>query len=65
VFWHFGGADPAAFEGLDPEVLATRGIPAKLPMNHSPLYAPLQDPTIELGVRALLGAARAWLADGE
>ncbi|MGW4386630.1 amidohydrolase [Streptomyces sp. NPDC004685] len=65
VFWHFGGADPAAFEGLDPEVLATRGLPAKLPMNHSPLYAPLQDPTIELGVRALLGAARTWLADGE
>lgn len=31
----------------------------------SPQYAPLQDLTIELGVRALLGAARTWLADGE
>jgi hippurate hydrolase len=29
--------------------------------NHSPQYAPLQDPTIELGVRALLGAAGQWL----
>ncbi|MBO1335055.1 amidohydrolase [Streptomyces sp. VRA16 Mangrove soil] len=62
VFWHFGGADPAAFAGVDADTLATRGLPASIPMNHSPLYAPLQDPTIELGVRALLGAARAWLA---
>lgn len=65
VFWHFGGADPAAFEGLDPAALASRGLPPELPMNHSPRYAPLQDPTIELGVRALLGAARSWLGGGE
>ncbi|MGC4946964.1 amidohydrolase [Streptomyces sp. DT224] len=64
VFWHFGGADRAAFEGMDAAALATSGLPAGLPMNHSPLYAPLQDPTIELGVRALLGAALTWLGEG-
>ncbi|NEB81970.1 amidohydrolase [Streptomyces sp. SID14478] len=64
VFWHFGGVDPAAFAGLDAETLAARGLPAEVAVNHSPRYAPLQDPTIELGVRALLGAARTWLADG-
>lgn len=65
VFWHFGGADPAAFAGTTAESLASRGLPPEIPMNHSPYYAPLQDPTVELGVRALLGAARAWLAPGE
>ncbi|WP_425830080.1 amidohydrolase [Streptomyces fractus] len=64
VFWHFGGADPAAFAGLDAGTLASRGLPAEIPVNHSPQYAPLQDPTIELGVRALLGAARTWLGTG-
>ncbi|MEU2248364.1 amidohydrolase [Streptomyces sp. NPDC019224] len=65
VFWHFGGADRAAFGGIDPADLATHGFPAGLPMNHSPLFAPLQDPTIELGVRAMLGAALTWLDGGE
>jgi hippurate hydrolase len=61
VFWHFGGADWAAFAGLDLEALASRGLPDSVPMNHSPQYAPMPDPTIEVGVRALLGAAAAWL----
>ncbi|MEV5611931.1 amidohydrolase [Streptomyces sp. NPDC052225] len=61
VFWHFGGADRAAFEGLEPGTLASRGLPPEVAVNHSPQYAPLQDPTIELGVRAMLGAARTWL----
>ncbi|MGY0492065.1 amidohydrolase [Streptomyces sp. WG-D5] len=65
VFWHFGGTDPAAFAGLDANTLASRGLPAEIPVNHSPHFAPLQDPTIELGVRALLGAARTWLGSPE
>jgi hypothetical protein len=37
-------------------------IVAGLPSNHSPLYAPVEDPTIGVGVGALSAAAREWLA---
>ncbi|MFI6880313.1 amidohydrolase [Streptomyces sp. NPDC050400] len=63
VFWHFGGTDPAAFAGVDRESLAARGLPPEIAVNHSPRYAPRQDPTIEQGVRALLAAAHTWLGD--
>jgi hippurate hydrolase len=61
VFWHFGGADPGLFPDPDPASLVGGGLPPGVAYNHSPQYAPLQDPTIELGVRALLGAAGQWL----
>ncbi len=32
-----------------------------LPSNHSPLFAPVIEPTIRTGVAALTTAARAWL----
>ncbi|ATW51889.1 amidohydrolase [Streptomyces peucetius] len=64
VFWHFGGADPQLFPDASPEALVGGGLPPGVPYNHSPQYAPLQDPTIELGVRALLGAAGQWLGGG-
>ena len=60
VFWLLGGADPAPFaraRGIE----EMRGLTASLPSNHSPLYAPVVDPTIRVGVQALVGAARGWL----
>jgi len=39
-----------------------REIVAGLPSNHSPLFAPVVEPTIRTGVAALTAAARAWLA---
>ncbi|WP_017591526.1 amidohydrolase [Nocardiopsis potens] len=57
-YWLFGGADPevfrTAFEGgtLDRDV----------PSNHSPHFAPVVEPTLSTGVRALTAAALAWLA---
>jgi len=33
-----------------------------LPSNHSPLFAPVVEPTLRTGVAALASAARAWLA---
>jgi hippurate hydrolase len=60
VYWLLGGADPAAFAGLEGES-AVVGRVAELPSNHSPLYAPVIEPTLDLGVRALVAAARTWL----
>jgi hippurate hydrolase len=34
------------------------------PSNHSPLFAPVVEPTIRTGVLALVTAARAWLGAG-
>jgi metal-dependent amidase/aminoacylase/carboxypeptidase family protein len=60
VFWLLGGADPADFAGAHSadEVMARV---AQLPSNHSPLFAPVIEPTISSGVRAMLAAALAWL----
>ena len=60
VFWLLGGADPAVFAGASGlEDIAS--ITAGLPSNHSPLYAPAEDPTISIGTNALSAAAREWL----
>jgi amidohydrolase len=63
VYWLLGGADPAAFADLDlhdiPAVIARVD---ELPMNHSPLFAPVTEPTLAIGVRALVTAAQAWLS---
>ncbi|MFD8008723.1 amidohydrolase [Streptomyces sp. NPDC058955] len=61
VMWHFGGADHALFQDLDPDDVLENGLPASVPTNHSPHYAPVPDPTIRLGVTALLAAAGHWL----
>ena len=61
VYWILGGADPAAFSGTADRESVTRLI-ASLPSNHSPLYAPVLEPTISTGVAALVAAARTWLS---
>ena len=61
VYWLLGGADPAAFAGASGPQDIVR-IVAGLPSNHSPLYAPAEDPTIRIGVNALSAASREWLA---
>lgn len=56
-FWLLGGTDPSLFttgDMTDPALL-------KVPSNHSPHYAPIIEPTITLGVTALVTAARTWL----
>ncbi|MDQ8704962.1 amidohydrolase [Streptomyces sp. LHD-70] len=61
VFWHFGGADPALFQDLDPEAMLTDGLPDTIPVNHSPHFAPVPEPTLRTGVTSLLTAATPWL----
>ena len=54
-FWLFGGADPAVFG-------AAGHIPVDIPVNHSPRFAPVIQPTLDTGTAALVAAALAWLA---
>lgn len=63
VYWVLGGADPDLFAGLTTldEFVDRVG---NLPGNHSPLYAPVPEPTISIGTAALVAAAREWLAEG-
>jgi hippurate hydrolase len=60
VFWLLGGAAPQAFAAAtSAEDIA--GIVKDLPSNHSPLYAPVIQPTLSTGIAALVTAAQAWL----
>jgi hippurate hydrolase len=36
----------------------------ELPSNHSPMYAPLMVPTLDIGAAAFVAAARKWLGEG-
>ena len=56
VFWFVGGTDPQVFA----EAKAS-GTLNRLPSNHSPRFAPVLDPTLKVGLQAMLGAASAWL----
>jgi amidohydrolase len=62
AYWFLGGSDPALFTGVT-TVEEARLIVDGLPSNHSPLFAPVIDPTIRTGVTALAAAARAWLGN--
>jgi len=57
VFWFVGGTDPDRYAQAK-----EAGRLNELPVNHSPLFAPVIHPTLETGVEALIIAARAWLA---
>jgi len=60
VYWMLGGADPALFAGLTTAEQLVE-IVGSLPSNHSPLYAPVIEPTLTIGIASLVGAAREWL----
>jgi len=57
VYWLLGGLDPQLFT----KALANGTTDADIPSNHSPFFAPLIHPTLEVGVQALVVAAREWL----
>lgn len=57
VYWFLGGSDPALFG----DALKTGRMPEDVPSNHSPHFAPVIEPTLEVGVTALVTAAREWL----
>lgn len=60
-YWLLGGADPGLFAGASTrDELAA--VVRTLPSNHAPDYAPVVEPTLDVGVAALVAAAREWLA---
>ncbi len=61
AYWLLGGADPALFASAGSRAEA-EAIVRGLPSNHSPLFAPVIEPTLRTGIAALDCAARAWLA---
>jgi hippurate hydrolase len=56
-FWYVGGIDPRAYA----EAVAADRVNEDIPSNHSPAFAPVIEPTLTAGVRAMVAAARAWL----
>jgi hippurate hydrolase len=57
TYWGIGGIDPALYARA-----ARNGTIAQdIPVNHSPTFAPVTQPTLDTGVSALTVAALAWL----
>lgn len=56
-YWLFGGTDPATYL----RAAAAGAVDRDIPSNHSPLFAPVIEPTLTVGVEALVTAAREWL----
>jgi len=58
VYWNLGGWDPAAFAGVDLGTATGMGsLPEGVAPNHSPFFAPVPQPTLDLGVALLVAAA--------
>jgi hippurate hydrolase len=57
VFWFVGGTDPATYAKAK-----EAGLINELPVNHSPLFAPILHPTLRTGVEALVIGALVWLS---
>lgn len=57
VFWFVGGTDSELWT----KAFAEDRLREDVPSNHSPHFAPVQDPTIAAGIEAMITAAMCWL----
>lgn len=57
-YWGIGGVDPDAYRAAE----RAGRVSEDIPVNHSPTFAPVIQPTIDTGTQALTVAALAWLA---
>jgi hippurate hydrolase len=57
-YWGIGGIDPDAYRKAD----SAGRVAEDIPVNHSPTFAPVVQPTLDTGTQALTVAALAWLA---
>ncbi len=56
LYWFIGSTDPERYAMLESENRL-----AELPANHNPKFAPLIQPTIELGAQTFIVGALEWL----
>lgn len=56
TYWGLGGTDPVTYAAAE-----AAGSVSTLPANHSPMFAPVIQPTLATGTAALVVAASAWL----
>jgi len=57
-YWGIGGIDPDTYAAAE----KAGRISQDIPVNHSPNFAPVIQPTLDTGTQALVTAALAWLA---
>lgn len=60
TYWGIGGADPEGYR----RAVASGRVAQDIPVNHSPLFAPVIQPTLDTGTRAMVVAALAWVGVG-
>ena len=58
VFWYIGGTDPDQYRRAE----QAGRVADDIPTNHNPAFAPVIDPTLEIGVQAITAAALKGLA---
>ncbi|SDS30378.1 amidohydrolase [Actinopolymorpha singaporensis] len=58
TYWGLGGIEEEAYQ----RAAAAGRISQDVPVNHSPKFAPVIQPTLDVGTQALVVAAMAWLA---
>ena len=56
-YWGIGGVDPDAYH----RAAQAGRVAQDIPVNHSPAFAPVVQPTLDTGTQALVVAALAWL----
>jgi amidohydrolase len=57
TYWGIGGIDPATYRAAD----AAGRIAQDIPVNHSPFFAPVLQPTLDTGTQAMVVAALSYL----
>ncbi|GIF00894.1 amidohydrolase [Paractinoplanes rishiriensis] len=57
TYWGIGGTDPAAYH----RAVDAGRVSEDIPVNHSPAFAPVVQPTLDTGTQAMVAAALAWL----
>lgn len=61
TYWGIGGIDPTTYQAAE----AAGRIAQDIPVNHSPFFAPVLQPTLDTGIQALVVAALAYLDASE
>jgi len=59
TYWGIGGIDPEVYRRAE----AAGRVPQDVPVNHSAVFAPVIQPTLDTGTSALVVAALAWLGE--